>query len=228
MNKIAIVIPVFNEAGRIQPLVEQLKTRMDKPCEILLVDGGSSDGSWLEMNAIEGVIALRSERGRAIQMNAGAAASAADLLYFLHCDTLPPKSFDRFIRDSVSRGSDAGCFRLKFNSTHPWLKLAGWLTALRWQICRGGDQSLFIKRAVFEKLEGFDTQYRIYEDMDMIRKLYKAFRFDLIPHDVITSARRYEEYGVFRLQFHFWMIHLMARFGADPDRLYRYYLRHID
>ena len=81
-------------------------------------------------------------------MNAGAKAATGSILYFLHADSFPPKNFDQHIINEVEKGNSAGCFRLKFDSNHWWLRLASWLTQFRWRACRGGDQSQFITKKI--------------------------------------------------------------------------------
>jgi hypothetical protein len=160
-------------------------------------------------------------------MNKGAQAASGDILYFLHADSFPPKNFDRYILSEVKKGNPAGCFRMKFDSDHWWLKLAGWLTQFRWRACRGGDQSQFITKELFEEIGGFDETYTIYEDNILINELYKRKKFVVIQKCITTSARLYRQKGVWNLQYHFWAIYVKRWFGADADELYQYYLKHI-
>ena len=81
------------------------------------------------------------------------------MLYFLHADSVPPKNFDQYILDAIHKGSKAGCFKMKFDSSHWWLKLAGWFTQFNWKSCRGGDQSLFVDKKAFENLGGFNEGF---------------------------------------------------------------------
>ena len=95
------------------------------------------------------------------------------------------------------------------------------------KICRGGDQSLFITKNLFEKSGRFNEDYLVYEDNEFIGRLYKIVPFKILPHYVKTSARRYEERGKMTLQYHFGIIHLKNYFGAGPEKLYDYYKRKI-
>ena len=160
-------------------------------------------------------------------MNFGAKHAKGNILYFLHADSLPPENFDKLIIDEVEKGNQASCFIMKFNSKHWCLKLAGLLTRLPWRIARGGDQSLFITKSLFNSLGGYDERFTIYEDNDLIAKLYAKNQFVVIQKWLITSSRRYEEKGVLKLQFHFFKIHLKNCLGADAETLNQYYSKYV-
>jgi len=223
---LSIIIPVLNEEENLKVLLPYLKNNSSGAIEIIVVDGGSSDAS-IKVAENESATVIRSEKGRARQMNAGAKGTSGDILYFLHADTFPPKGFDAVILHKVQQGNQAGCFKMRFDSTHWWLKLAGWFTQFNRRLCRGGDQSLFITKSLFNEIGGYDENYIIYEDNILIDELYKRNTFIVLQKAVTTSARRYEEKGVWRLQYHFWRIHLMKRLGHSPDRLYEYYKEFI-
>ena len=114
------------------------------------------------------IIGLNSPKGRAKQMNFGASQSKGSVLYFLHADSIPPKHFDQYIVDAMDKGSKTGCFKMKFDNSHWWLQLAGWFTQFNWKSCRGGDQSLFIEKIAFEAIGGFNEDFVIYEDNDLL------------------------------------------------------------
>ena len=173
------------------------------------------------------IIILSSKKGRAKQMNAGAKKASGNILYFLHADSFPPKDFDKHIISEVEKGNPAGCFKMKFNHSHWWLRLASWLTKFSWRACRGGDQSQFITKDLFKKLGGFDEKFTIYEDNDLINKLYARNQFVVIQEWITTSARRYEDNGIWKLQYHFWTIYVKKWFGASAEELNRYYLKNI-
>ncbi len=259
MNKISIIIPMLNEADGIGRLLRYLQetSSNENIKEIIVVDGGSVDGSqelvkkfvtsgvptsvgmlyreglgldtsFPTSNAARsGIKLISSEKGRAKQMNAGAAVASAPVLYFLHADSFPPKDFDTAILSAIQDGTCAGCFRMKFDSNHPVLRFSQWFTRFNVRGCRGGDQSLFIKRSFFETLEGFDESYKIYEDCEFIGRLYDVGTFRVLPEYVTTSARKYQKHGTWKLQYHFTVIHLKKFFGASPEVLFDYYSKHI-
>jgi rSAM/selenodomain-associated transferase 2 len=234
MNKISIIIPVLNEAKIISKLLSHLECSAVsiENVEVLVIDGGSTDGTINEVSNFMPIGALQikiepSAKGRAKQMNVGAKYATGSILYFLHADSFPPKEFDKLIFKQVEKGNLAGCFRMKFNSNHWWLKLAGWFTQFNWRICRGGDQSLFVTDELFETLMGFDESYTVCEDIDFIKKLYAENQFTVIPEILTTSSRCYKKHGVAKLQFHYLMIYLKKWLGASPEGLKDYYSKYI-
>lgn len=254
LEKISIIIPVFNEAKNIATLLEQLLLRMRyKHHEILLIDGGSTDttveiisdfishynrtNNHHKKRCIDQLVEtdtatthlqlFQSEKGRAKQMNYGAHKATATILYFLHADTLPPKHFDQYMLQKVSKGHQAGCFRMKFDSWHPVLLVSQFFTRFNVSWCRGGDQSLFIVKSLFHELKGFNEEYSIYEDCEFIHRLYAEDEFTVIPKNVITSARKYREKGTWKLQYHFAIIHFKKSKGASPEELHSYYKKYV-
>lgn len=229
MTKISIIIPVLNEAETISDHIVHLinSSSKDNIAEIIVVDGGSTDDSTKLISQFSEVRLLKSEKGRARQMNLGANYATGDILYFLHADSKPPINFDLLIIEEINKGNLAGCFKMKFDSNHWWLKLAGWLTQFRWRACRGGDQSQFISKRLFEEINGFDEQFVIYEDNDLINKLYKRNEFVVIKEWLTTSSRKYKANGIWKLQYHFWAIYMMKWFGASPEKLFEYYKKNI-
>lgn len=234
MNSISIVIPVLNEAEGIVKLLTHLEREAESHSslnEIIVVDGGSTDQtvSLVQQYLLSSlkVKMITSQKGRARQMNTGAKVATSNILYFLHADSYPPRGYDRLILEQINRGNPAGCFRMKFDSKHWWLQLAGWFTQFRWRACRGGDQSQFITKALFEELGHYDERFIIYEDNDLINKLYARRKYVVIQEWLITSARRYNDQGIWKLQFHFWSIYVRKWFGASAEDLHKYYVKKI-
>lgn len=227
--KISVIVPVLNEEDWVPALCTAIKENSDSypDLELLFVDGGSTDSTAKQIRDSGGRV-ISSPKGRARQMNTGAREAKGDILYFLHADTLPPNGFDKAIREAVGAGRDAGCFRMKFESPSRFLAFFSWFTRVNHWLCRGGDQSLFITRDRFEALSGFNEDYIIYEDLELIRRLYKKGGFTVLPGCVITSARKYQRVGKWKLQYHFTVIHLKNYLGASPEALYQYYKRHIE
>jgi len=233
-NSISIIIPVLNEAANINRLLAHLieNETGENISEIIVVDGNSQDNTTelvkeFSKNSTIAIRLIQSERGRAKQMNAGANHSKSTILYFLHADSYPPQNFDNLIISEIEKQQLAGCFKMRFDSNHWWLAIVGWATRFNWKICRGGDQSLFITKALFNEVGGFDQRYTIYEDQILTNQLYKRKQFVVIQHWIETSARLYEKKGVWYLQYHFLMIYLKKWLGASAEEIYTYYKKHI-
>lgn len=246
MTKISIIIPILNEAETIEKLLNYLIEHSSKQniAEIIVVDGGSTDASkdiiskfylYREANPETSsglmnqtkIILVNSSKGRAKQMNTGSKVATGSILYFLHADSFPPKDFDQHIINEVENGHLAGCFRLQFDHSHWWLRLASWLTQFHWRACRGGDQSQFITKDLFDDIGGFDESYIIYEDNILINELYSRKQFKVINKKLRTSARRYEKHGIWKLQYHFWAIYVKKWLGASAEDLHNYYKQYI-
>ena len=226
--RISVIIPVLNEEASILKVLHYLRHNSTQNLikEILVVDGGSNDNT-VKIARDYGVTVIHSPKGRAKQMNLGAKNAKGDIFYFLHVDTLPPKDFDQSIINAVGDKHEVGCFQMRFDSNSRFLKFFAWFSRVNHTICRGGDQSLFITRNLFFKAKGFNEDYIVYEDNEFIGRLYKKTYFKILPQRVQTSARRYEERGMVKLQYHFGMIHLNYYLGAGPEKLYQYYRRNI-
>lgn len=227
--KISIIIPVLNEQNGIASLLDYLfeTKNPDYTREIIVVDGGSQDATIEILKTFSEIKIVHSKKGRASQMNAGARIAKSEILYFLHSDTFPPKNFDFEIINQVENGNLSGCFKMKFDSNHLVLKVSQWFTQFNFQSCRGGDQSLFVERDLFEKLNGFNENLIIYEDNELIGRLYKNASFKVIQKAVTTSARKYLKNGVWKLQFHFVVIHIKYWLGASQEKLVAYYGKKI-
>lgn len=230
MNKISIIIPIVNEVDAIHRLLFHLENTISKRklCEIIFVDGGSNDGSQKEVEKHKNVFLISSELGRSKQFNAGAKIATASVLYFLHCDSFPPKDFDLLIMEQIKKENKAGCFRMKFDNAHPVLLVFQWFTRFNHLSCRGGDQSLFIEKELFQEIGGYDEKYIIYEDNEIIKRLHQKKQFVVIPKYLVTSARRYLKNGVWKLQYHFMVIHFKRRLGHSAESLLKYYKRNVE
>jgi len=229
MNKISIIVPVFNEVNTLNQILIHLESSVSRTAEyqIIIVDGGSTDGSQNLVKGKQHVTLITAEKGRAKQMNAGAKVANGTILYFLHCDSFPPKNFDLDIFEHVNKGKLAGCFRMKFDHSHPLLMVLQWFTKFNHLSCRGGDQSLFITKKMFDNIGGYNESFVIYEDNEIIKHLYQQKQFCVIPKNIVTSARRYRINGVCKLQYHFSVIHLKRKLGHSPERMLDYYKKNV-
>jgi rSAM/selenodomain-associated transferase 2 len=217
---LSIVIPCLNEAAAIVRTLESLQPLRARGTEVIVVDGGSDDDSAaLAAPLADRVIAA--PRGRAMQMNAGAAISRGDVLLFLHADCILPADADRMIRDGLAAGEKLwGRFDVELASTHPMLKLVAVMMNLRSRYTgiATGDQGIFVTRALFEKLGGFPA-LPLMEDIALSTRARAAGAPLCLCARIVASARRWEQHGVFRTIILMWRLRLAYFLGADPARL---------
>lgn len=228
-GSISIIIPTLDEQSGIGELIEHLVAcDIDSlAIETIVVDGGSSDRTRESAEAAGARTILAQRRGRAAQMNAGARIARGSILYFLHADTLPPCGFTTRIADAVASGSTSGCFRLAFDHPHWFLRTSTWFTRFDVDIIRFGDQSLFVGREAFKACGGFDESMLLMEDQEIIHRLRRVGAFTLLPEAVTTSARRYLDNGIYRLQALFAMICLGYHCGIPQETLCALYRRQM-
>ncbi|GAK76840.1 glycosyl transferase [Nonlabens ulvanivorans] len=230
---ISIIIPVLNEEHSIYQLLTHLveKSSNINTIEIIVIDGHSIDNTDGQVSAFAKAYPSLSlqfhtaSKGRGSQMHAGSQIANGEILYFLHADSFPPQDYDKYIIQAVSQGNPAGCFRMRFMSWNWWLIIIGWFTRFSWRASRGGDQSQYITKELYEKIGGYNTEIPIYEDYDLIHRLYDHGAYYVIPKWLKTSARRYEEIGVYKLQWFYITIYWKKRNGATIDEIYEYYLK---
>ncbi|TVQ67297.1 MAG: glycosyltransferase [Balneolaceae bacterium] len=227
-ERISVIIPAYNESDSIWELVHYLEDAgSERIEEILVVDGGSTDGT-AEVAKEAGARVIHSPRkGRAAQMNSGAAVAKGGILYFLHADTRPPRQFDRLILSELEKGTAAGCFRLRFDDPHPLLRWYSVFTRLKTVLVRFGDQSLFVRKKLFLNIGGFREELLVMEDQEVIRRIKKEGRFSVLKESVITSARTYRENGYVWLQLLFTAIWAGYYLGIPQDRLVQFYRKMI-
>ncbi|HYF32974.1 MAG TPA: TIGR04283 family arsenosugar biosynthesis glycosyltransferase [Chitinophagaceae bacterium] len=219
---ISVIIPTYNEADHIAATIADVRAANGHHnIELIVVDGGSTDGT-LQIAKQHGAIAIASERkGRAAQMNKGASSASGDILYFLHADTIPPKAFTEHIAAARAKGIDSGCFRLSFDHAHWFLKANCWFTRFDVNAVRFGDQSLFVTKEVFNKCGGFREDLLMMEDQEIIHRIKKHGRFKVMNAHVVTSARKYLDNGIYRMQGIFYRIWLLYYLGYSQEYLLR-------
>ncbi len=227
VQPISIIIPTFNEEAIIARTLQWLIaiTGSHEGVEIIVSDA-STDSTPAILSAFP-VTIHQSAKGRSTQMNGGAALATGEILYFLHADTLPPKSFIDDIRAAAATGKRAGCFRMDFDDNDPIMSLYGWFTQFPLMLFRGGDQSLFIERSLFNKINGFDEKLLVMEDIDIINRIERQAAFHILESHVTTSSRKFHDNGIIRLQLIFGTIHLMYALGFDQESIINYYRENI-
>ncbi len=225
--EISIIVPVFNEINFINDFISHLKSTCQTPQEIIIVDGGSTDGTGQLLESLTDISVFQTKTGRANQMNFGAKIAKTSLLYFVHVDSILPQNFDTLILNSYKKKKVAGCFRLKFDKANWLLKLAAAGSKWNHLLCRGGDQSLFVSKNKFDMLNGFDPRYKVCEDIEFIKKLYKNKCFIVLPQTLTTSSRRFYKNGIIYLLFHFGVLHFLHYLGVKPIFLNKYYSQYV-
>jgi rSAM/selenodomain-associated transferase 2 len=222
--RLSIVIPVLDEARHVAILLPELVTACPG-AEVVVVDGGSADGSPALAARIAGVRVVTSDRGRARQMNAGAAAASGDALLFLHADTRLPPGAAEAVLDALADPAVAyGRFDVRFDSRRPAFRLIAGLMNARSRltgICTG-DQAIFVRRATFAALRGY-ADIALMEDVELTRRLKRAGRLAALRLRVTTSGRKWEREGVARTVVLMWALRFLYAVGVRPDRLHRWY-----
>lgn len=225
---ISVVIPTYNEESHIKSTIQRLRKYDEENLikEIIIADGGSTDGT-VDIAKTEGVKVIFCTKGRSAQMNLGALHANQNLLYFLHADSIPPKRFSSSILEAHERGAISGCFQLSFDYDHWFLKAHCWFTRFDVNAVRFGDQSLFVSRNVFFKCGSFKEDLLMMEDQEIIHRIKKFGAFKVMKDYVTTSARKYLDNGIYRMQAIFYRIWLLYYLGYSQERLLTLYRRLI-
>ncbi len=218
---VSVIIPALNEERCLAGTVRDL--RAQGPCEIIVVDGGSTDGTVAAAGAAD--LVLHGPRGRALQMNLGAARATGDVLLFLHADChLEAGALAEAERLARRPGFVAGCFRMTIRADGVLYRWTDFFANARVRLTgmAYGDQGLFLTRARFGQVGGFPP-VRFLEDVLMSRRLARDGRIVLARHRIVVSPRRWQRAGIVRQTVRNWVLVGLASAGVDPDRLAAYY-----
>lgn len=219
--RLSIIIPALNEAEQI---AATLASAAAPGVEVTVVDGGSGDAT-VDLARAAGATVLTAGRGRARQMNAGAAAADGDALLFLHADTRLPAGFDAAVAAALADPAVVGGrFDVRLEPSTPWLDLVAALInrRSRWSRIGTGDQALFVRRAVFEAMGGF-PDLPLMEDLAFSIALKRRGGIACLRQTVATSSRRWLRDGPLRTVLLMWWLRFLFWCGVPAERLKRRY-----
>ena len=223
MNRVSIVVPTLDEGAAIDALLDALAPARDAGHEVILVDGGSSDDTVQRASGRVDRL-LQAPRGRASQMNRGAAAAGGDWLWFLHADSGLPNGAMPCLEAIAASRRDWGRFDVRLDAERPVFRIIergmNWRSRLTG--IATGDQGLFVRRALFEQVGGF-PEIPLMEDIALSRRLRRYQAPECLRLRLITSARRWQRHGVLRTVLLMWGLRLAYFLGADPAWLARRY-----
>jgi rSAM/selenodomain-associated transferase 2 len=218
---ISVIIPTLNEAGCLPDTLRSV--RAESPSEIIVVDGGSTDATCRMAGQAD--LLLHSPRGRAVQMNYGAAHATGDVLLFLHADcTLEAGALAAAERGLGKPGVAAGCYRMTVTAPGLIYRLIERCATARVRLAGliYGDQGLFVDRIRFARIGGFPP-VRLMEDVLISKRLRREGRIIVAPSRVFVSPRRWQRQGVLRQTLRNWTLTALAAGGVHPDRLAGFY-----
>ena len=216
---ISIIIPVINEEENLKKVLPYLQENNAE--EIIIVDGGSTDKSSEVAEKFQ-VKIISSAKGRAKQMNAGAKAATGNILYFVHADSLPPKNFSTAILDHLTEKIQFGCFRSLFDTKNKFLRFNSYFSRFKGMMFRGGGQTLWIIRDLYNQLHGYDESLKLMEEYDFIKRASKRSDYRVIQQDVLVSTRTYDDHGNFKTQLVYAFVMFGFFRGIHQDKLLRF------
>ena len=221
-HSVAVILPVLHEAGILETALTEVLAQA--PDEIIVIDGGSRDATRDIVRHHPRIRLLETERGRAAQMNAGAAEAHADILLFLHADTrLPPQALSH-VRAAIQAGHLWGRFDVRLDGARPAYRVIERFMNLRSALTgiATGDQAVFVRRDIFRQLGGY-APIALMEDIELSARLKRRQRPARVRAPVVTSARRWEQHGILRTVLRMWALRFLYRVGVSPVRLARWY-----
>lgn len=227
---ISIIIPALNEAATIGNLVQYLiEHGGDTVKEIIVSDGGSTDETVINAEAAGAKIVLSPAKGRGAQLNHGASFASGEIFYFIHADVFPPTSYVDDILKAVNEGYDFGRYRMRFNTKKWYLRVNEWFTRFDWFMCYGGDQTLFIKRSLYQSSGGFRTDMRIMEDFEFTNRLrQQQAKYKIFSKGALISDRKYDNNSWWKVQRANYIIVRMYKRGATQDEMVNKYREMLD
>ena len=226
---ISIIIPTYNEENNLAQLLPYLLSIKQKDnVQVIVSDGGSNDNS-LKVAALHGAIAIVSPiKGRAGQMNYAVNYATGNVFYFIHADSRPPLSYYSDIENALNKSYNCGCYRSQFDSKNVLLKINAFFTRLNVLFCRGGDQTIFVTKELFEKVGSYKNEMLIMEDYDFLSRIRKHGKFKLFNKATVFSARKYQDNSWLEVQKANLTIVKMYRNGRSQQEMLDTYKRMLN
>jgi rSAM/selenodomain-associated transferase 2 len=222
-GRVSVIVPCLNEADILEARLGALQPLRHVGHEVILVDGGSTDGS-VELAGPLADLVLRSPPGRAAQMNLGAREARGSVLWFLHLDCEAPPGAASALCGALGAGRGWGRFEVRLSGRAPLLRVVERMMSLRSRLTgiATGDQGIFVRRSLFESVGGF-AEIPLMEDVELSAKLKRVTPPVVVPLRLLASSRRWERDGVLRTIATMWFLRAAFWLGADPVRLARVY-----
>ena len=220
-NRLSICIPTYNEASTISTLLQQLKV-LD--CEIIIADGGSQDDTVNLAKAFS-VTVLQGAKGRAAQMALAAAHASGDVLWFVHADSRFESNLSRQIQPLLNLSPiQWGRFDVRLDAQGMMFRIIETMINWRSKVTQvaTGDQGIFVHRLLYQQLGGF-APIALMEDVELCKRLRKVSPIVCISSPIITSARRWQQKGIWRTILLMWFLRAAYFIGINPSRLVRWY-----
>ena len=219
---ISVIIPAHNEKRNLEKLIPLLLANSKfASCEIIVSLSSENSDQSEEILQNFNVIVLRcSKKGRAIQMNEAVARCKGDIIAFLHADVIPPATFLSDIQKTIAAGYEAGFFSYRFDTDNFFLKVNATFTARDGIFTGGGDQCLFIKKALFEQLGAFDENQVVMEDFEFFDRMKEQkVRYKIVKSDLVVSARKYKNNPYLRVNLSNLLLLTLFKMGYPSKKL---------
>lgn len=218
--RVSIIIPALNEGKQLNQLLDSIQNWREEGHEIILVDGGNDDKSFITTGHLVDKV-LKTSPGRATQMNEGARHAHNEILFFLHADSVVDDNCISAIIQGLQMSNNVwGRFDIKLSGTHWMLRIIERMMNIRSRITgiATGDQGIFVYRKIFTQINGY-ANIELMEDIEISRRLKRISRPVCLDTRIITSSRKWEQKGILKTVILMWLLRLAFYIGVSPRRL---------